>query len=180
MRVALAGLTATVIMADLRTAINSLGIAAGFSGWDAMSAWASEPHSESEERRMLQRMMAADALTAERATRTTPRDMVTLLRLIWTGLAGPAQACRRVRQLMGQQLTKHRLAAAFQPPARVSAKSGGLVGVIRNEIGVIEYPDGAAYAAAVFTQADEPWHGGAAIDRAIGAAAASAVGMLRG
>ena len=179
------GLTGTVIVADLRTVINSIGRAAGFSGWDALSAWGLGAHSAAEERRMVQRFRAADALTAERATRTTPRDMASLLRLIWTGQAGPAQACQRVSQLMGQQLTRHRLAAAFPPPAQVSAKSGGLVGVIRNEIGVIEYPDGAGYAAAVFTQADEPTPDaaatdGAAIDRAIGAAAAVAVGMLRG
>ena len=115
------GLTATVIMADLRTAINSLGIAAGFSGWDAMSAWASEPRSESEERRMLQRMMAADALTAERATRTTPRDMVTLLRLIWTGRAGPAQACPAGSSAYG--------------PAADEAPAGGGVPATREGIG---------------------------------------------
>jgi beta-lactamase class A len=173
------GLAGTVIVADLRTAVNSIGLAAGFSGWDAMSAWASQPHSEAEERRVMQRIRAADALTADHATRTTPRDMATLLRLIWTGQAGPPQACRRVRQLMGQQLTRHRLAAAFPPPARVSAKSGGLVGVIRNEAGVIEYPGGSGYAAAVFTQSAEAPQGGAAIDRAIGAAAASAISKLR-
>jgi hypothetical protein len=32
------GLTATVIVADVRMAIDSIGIAGGFSGWDAMSA----------------------------------------------------------------------------------------------------------------------------------------------
>jgi beta-lactamase class A len=174
------GLTGTVIVADLRTTVDSIAVAAGFSGWDAMSTWASQPHSESEERRIDQLVMKADALTAERATRTTPRDMATLLRLIWTGQAGPDRACRRVRQLMGQQLTRHRLAAAFPPPVRVSAKSGGLVGIIRNEVGVIEYPDGAAYAAAVFTQVSEPGQDGAAIDRAIGAAAAAAISEIRG
>jgi beta-lactamase class A len=174
------GLTGTVIAADLRTAIDSIGIAGGFSSWEAMSAWASEPHSESEERRIDQLLMNADALTATRATRTTPRDMMTLLQLIWSDQAGPAQACRRVRQLMSQQLTKHRLAAAFPPPARVSAKSGSLVGIIRNEVGVIEYPDGTAYAAAVFTRVSGPGQGGAAVDPAIGAAAAAAIGDLRG
>lgn len=62
----------------------------------------------------------------------------------------------------------------------MSAKGGGLAGVIRNEVGVIEYPDGVAYAAAVFTQVSESGHSGAAIDRAIGAAAAAAVRQLRG
>jgi beta-lactamase class A len=174
------GLISTVIVADLRTAIDSIGVAAGFSGWDAMSAWASEPHPVAEERRIDQLIMRADALIPERATRTTARDMVTLLRLIWTDQAGPAQACRQVRQLMSRQLTRHRLAAAFAPPVRVSAKSGGLVGIVRNEVGVIEHPDGAAYAAAVFTQVSEPGQDGAAVDRVIGAAAAAAISKLRG
>jgi beta-lactamase class A len=173
------GLTGTVIVCDVRTAVNSIGIAAGFSGWDAMSAWASESHSEAAERQMMHQIRSADALTADRATRTTARDMSTLLRLIWTGEAGPAQACQRVRHLMSRQLTKHRLASAFPPPVRVSAKSGGLVGVIRNEVGIIEYPDGSGYSAAVFTQSAESPQGGAAIDHAIGEAAAAAIGTLR-
>jgi beta-lactamase class A len=173
------GLTGTVITADLRTLINSIGHAAGFASWDAMWAWNAQPHSADEEDQVLCRLMAADALVPERTTRTTPRDMATLLRLIWTGQAGPAPACRRVRELMGQQLTKHRLAASFPPPARVSAKSGSLVGVVRNEIGVIEYPGGPGYAAAVFARARRPWHNDAAINAAIGTTAATAVGMLR-
>jgi len=173
------GLTGTVITADLRTVINSIGHAAGFAGWDAMWAWNEQPHSADEEDQLLRRLMAADALVPERTTRTTPRDMATLLRLIWTDQAGPPAACRRVRELMGQQLTRHRLAAGFPPPARVSAKSGSLVGVVRNEIGVIEYPDGPGYAAAVFAQARTPWRGDTAINTAIGATAAAAVGMLR-
>ena len=70
------------------------------------------------------------------------------------------------------------MAAAFPPPARVSAKSGSLVGVIRNEIGVIEYPDDRGYAAAVFARAYRPWQNDAAINVAIGTAAAAAVAML--
>jgi beta-lactamase class A len=173
------GLTGTVITADLRTTINSIGQAAGFAGWDAMWAWNEQPHPADEEDRVLRRLMAADALVPERTTRTTPRDMAILLRLIWTDQAGPPPACRRVRELMGQQLTKHRLAASFPPPARVYAKSGSLVGVVRNEIGIIEYPDGPRYAAAVFARARRPWRGDAAINAAIGATAAAAVGMLR-
>jgi beta-lactamase class A len=115
---------------------------------------------------------------ASRTPRTTPRDMAVLLRLIWSDHAGAPQACHRVRQLMGHQLTKHRLAAAFLSPARVSAKSGSLVGVIRNEIGVIEYPDGRGYAAAVFARAHRPWQNDAAINAAIGTTAAAAIGTL--
>jgi beta-lactamase class A len=53
-------------------------------------------------------------------------------------------------------------------------------GVVRNEIGVVEYPDGRGYAMAVFTRARRPWHGEAAINAVIGTAAAAAVGALAG
>jgi beta-lactamase class A len=173
------GLAETVITADLRTIINSIGRAAGFAEWDAMQAWAAQPHSAHEEQQVVRRMTTAEALVPERTTRTTPRDMARLLRLIWSGQAGPSQACRRVRQLMSQQLTRHRLAAAFPPPARVSGKSGSLVGVIRNEIGVIEYPDGRGYSAAIFSQARQPWQNDAAINAAIGSTAAAAIDVIQ-
>lgn len=57
---------------------------------------------------------------------------------------------------------------------------GSLVGVIRNEIGVISYPHGRCYVAAVFTQAHQPGQNGAAIDSVIGATAATAVSILSG
>ena len=172
------GLANTVIAADLRTIVNSIGHDAGFKDWDAIWEWAAQPHSEDDEARLTVRMAAANALIPSRTTRTTPREMAALLRLIWSDDAGPPQACERVRQLMGRQLTKHRLAAAFLPPARVAAKSGSLIGVVRNEVGVIEYPDGRGYAVAVFTQAHHPWRNEAAINASIGAAAAAAVRML--
>ena len=173
------GLAGTVVAGDLRTIVNSIGRAAGFASWDAMWAWTAGPHSPDDEQAVVRRMMAADALIPERTTRTTARDMASLLRLIWSDQAAPQRACQRVRELMGHQLTKHRLAAAFPPPARVCAKSGSLVGVVRNEIGVIEYPDGRGYAAAVFARAHRPWQDDAAINAAIGATAATATGMLR-
>jgi beta-lactamase class A len=61
---------------------------------------------------------------------------------------------------------------------KVAAKSGSLVGIIRNEIGVISYPDGDQYAAAVFTRSPPGSHD-AAISHAIGAATAWAVTRLR-
>jgi beta-lactamase class A len=172
------GLASTVIAADLRTVINSIGRDAGFADWAQMWARASEPHSQDDEDRAIRRMLAAAALAPGRTTRTTPRDMVKLLRLIWSDRAGPPAACQRVRQLMAQQLTKHRLAAAFPPPTRVAAKSGSLVGVVRNEIGVIEQPGGPGYAVAVFTRAHQPWQGEAAINAVIGTAAAAAINAL--
>jgi beta-lactamase class A len=171
------GLAHTVITSDLRATVDSVGRDAGFADWAAMTAsWGHSSAQENE--RVVERMLTADALTPERTTHTTPRDMATLLRLIWSDQAGPAPACARLRAILGQQLTRHRLASGFQAPVRVSAKSGGLLGVVRNEIGVIQYPDGRAYAAAVFTKAHKPSHREAEINAAIGAAAAAAIERL--
>jgi beta-lactamase class A len=172
------GLADTAITADLRTIINSIGCDAGFTDWTALLAWGSQPHSDKEHDQVAARILTATALTPALTTHTTPRDMATLLELIWSDQAGPPPACQRIRQLMSQQLTKHRLAAAFPAPAHVAAKSGSLVGVMRNEIGVITCPDGRRYAAAVFTRARQPWKGEAAINAVIGTAAAAAIEAL--
>ncbi|MET7303404.1 serine hydrolase [Embleya sp. NPDC005575] len=95
-----------------------------------------------------------------------------------TDRATPAAACARVRAVMARQVTRHRIAGGFRPPVRVAAKSGSLVGVIRNEIGVISYPDGRRYAAAVFTRS-RPGSDDFAISGAIGTATAQAVAALR-
>lgn len=180
------GLTGSVVVAGEREIVDSIGRDAGFAGWDAMVAWFAEAHPPEEKTAAAERMYAnAAALVPERTTRTTAREMAGLLRLIWNDAAGPEQACRRVRALMGSQLTKNRLAgaSAFRAPVRVAAKSGGLLGVVRNEVGVIAYPDGRAYAAAVFTQTPGGSEAGAddaAVNAAIGQAAAEAVGLLRG
>jgi len=51
--------------------------------------------------------------------------------------------------------------------------------VVRNEADVTEYPGDRGYAVAVFAQAHRPWQNDAAINEAIGAAAATAVSRLR-
>jgi beta-lactamase class A len=79
---------------------------------------------------------------------------------------------------MAHQLTRHRIASAFRPPVRVAAKSGSLFGIVRNEIGVISFPDGRQYGAAVFTRS-HPGSDDAAISRAIGTATHQAVTELR-
>lgn len=172
------GLTATVIANNLHAMIDSIALAAGFSDWDAMTAWAATSHSAAEDAVVQERISSAAAMQAPTATRTTARDMSMLLRMIWSDRAAPPVGCRRIRDVMTRQLTRHRLAAAFAPPARVSAKSGSLLGVYRNEVGVIEFPDGRWYAAAVFTQATDTSRGEAAINTAIGQAAARAVALL--
>ncbi|MES9508788.1 serine hydrolase [Streptomyces sp. NPDC000609] len=104
--------------------------------------------------------------------------MADVLRLIWTDRAGPVAACERGRAVMAKQLTRHRIASGFRSPVRVAAKSGSLVGVVRNEIGVISCPDGRRYAAAVFTRA-LPGSDDASISGAIGTATALAITALR-
>ncbi|HUR49540.1 MAG TPA: serine hydrolase [Acidimicrobiales bacterium] len=118
-------------------------------------------------------------LNAPQTNRTTPREAATLLRLIWTDEAGPAEACAEARRIMALQVWPHRLSSAFGDGIKVSGKTGTLIG-IRNEIGVVEYPDGGRYAAAVFvTTKDLRWHKPEA-DAVIGKVARLAIDELRG
>ena len=172
------GLTGTVIVASLHDAIDSIARAGGFADWNALTRWSDAPHSVQASEAVTRAMRSAAALRPLTATRTTPRDTCTLLREIWSDRAAPPEGCRRIRALMGRQLTRHRLASAFPPPARVAAKSGGLVGIYRHEAGVITYPDGRSYFAAVFTTAKETGVDDAAINAAVGASAAIAVRLL--
>jgi beta-lactamase class A len=173
------GLGNTVVTADLRTLLDSIFQEAGFESWKAAMDWHARTHNADQLAEFERQWRSSAALTGSRSTRTTAREMATLMRLIWTDQAGPAKACTRLRRIMSQQLTKNRLASGFQPPAKVSAKSGGLAGVIRNEVGVVDYPDGRSYAMAVFTQTQSSGSD-TAINAAIGAAAASAVQALIG
>ena len=171
------GLSSTVVESDLRTMLDSIGQDMGRAGWHDAAAWSAAATSD-ELAQSTERMLASRALDPDKGTRTTPRDMVTLLRLIWSDQAGPGGACARVRQVMGRQLTQQRIASGFRPPVRVTAKSGSLLGVVRNEIGVISYPDGRRYAAAVFTRSP-PGSDQVSINAAIGIATARAVAALR-
>ncbi|MFI6478227.1 serine hydrolase [Nonomuraea sp. NPDC050663] len=114
----------------------------------------------------------------ERTTSGTPREMTTLLGLIWRDEAGPAEACAEVRTIMGNQVWPHRLASGFPDEVKVSGKTGTLWGV-RNEVGVVEYPDGKRYAVAVFVRSGHFGFRDPEADRAIGRAAREAVDRLR-
>ena len=105
--------------------------------------------------------------------------MTRLLRAVWCDEAGPAAACARVRFLMQRQVTRDRLARGFAPAVTVAAKSGGLFGVLRNEIGVVTFPEGDGYAVAVFTRCDDGSADGRLVNAAIGEVAALAAGRLR-
>ncbi|MET9251332.1 serine hydrolase [Nonomuraea sp. NPDC003709] len=113
-----------------------------------------------------------------RTTAGTPREISMLLGLIWRDQAGPPEACAEVRKVMGEQIWPHRLAAGFPDEVKVSGKTGTLWG-IRNESGVVEYPDGKRYAVAVFVRSDVIRSRLPAADAAIGRAARLAVDRLR-
>ncbi|MGM9331012.1 serine hydrolase [Streptomyces murinus] len=170
------GLRNTVVRSDLRTLLDSIGQDLGHAGWADLVDWSARA-SAAESAGADEKLPRVRALTPGAGTGTTARDMVRLLRLLWSGQAGPAAACARVRAVMGRQLTRHRIASGFRTPVRVAAKSGGLAGIVRNEVGVVSYPDGRQYAAAVFTRS-RPGADDAAINAAIGAATAHAVASL--
>ncbi|WP_203963146.1 serine hydrolase [Actinocatenispora thailandica] len=172
------GLTDTVVTGNEREVVDSIGRDAGFAGWDELARWFDTDPPADQVRRVDGLVRAARELTPATGTRSTARQQVELLRLIWSDAAAPAAACARVRELMGRQLTRNRIAAGFAPPVRVAAKSGGLAGVIRNEIGVVSCPDGRGYAVAAFTRTDRSGQE-RPMNAAIAAAAAAAVESLR-
>jgi beta-lactamase class A len=170
------GLRDTVMTTDIGGLIESIAVDAGFEDWAAYVAWR---RSGADAAAALTRLSPARALSEEPPTRTTARDMTTLLRAVWRDEAGPPAACGRVRELMAQQVTRQRIARGFGPGVAVAAKSGGLLGMVRNEVGVVTYPDGDAYAVAVLTRSDDPLRDERAVDDAIAEAAARAVAQLR-
>ncbi|MEE1756384.1 serine hydrolase [Streptomyces sp. SP18CS02] len=117
-------------------------------------------------------------LDPARTNASTPRDITRLLRLIWCDLAGPADACAFVRDLMARQVFRHRLVSGFPDEASVAAKTGTLPG-LHIEAGVVTYPDGGRYAVAVFARTPDLATSRTGTDAAIGRAARIAVDHLR-
>jgi beta-lactamase class A len=119
------------------------------------------------------------ALDPARTSRSTPREMAALMGLIWRDEAAPAEECAQMRRLFGLQVWPHRLSSGFPyDDVRVSGKTGTLP-TLRNEIGVVEYPDGGRYAVAVFTRAAITASVLPQADAVIGTSARLAVEALR-
>lgn len=110
--------------------------------------------------------------------RSTPREMTRLLELVWKNEAASPEGCAFVRAIMGQQVWPHRLRSGFAGAIKTSGKTGTLP-TVRNEVGVVEYPDGGVYAVAVFTVAESARLHRPDVDRVIGEVAALAVEGLR-
>lgn len=113
------------------------------------------------------------------ASATTPEEMTRLLRLLWSGdVLSPASA-EFVRSVMGRQIWPHRMAAAFPHREVLVAGKTGTIGVIRNEVAVVEFPGETPVAVAVFTRAARADPMLPVVDAAIGEAARIAVTELR-
>ncbi|GLW13078.1 serine hydrolase [Microtetraspora sp. NBRC 13810] len=117
-------------------------------------------------------------LDPARTSASTPREIGALLDAIWTDRAATPAACERVRNIMAHQIWPHRLSSGFTPDVTIAAKTGTLPAV-RNECGVVTFPDGRRYAVAVFTRAASLAERQPAVDAAIGHAARIAVDHLR-
>ncbi|MFF3643532.1 serine hydrolase [Streptomyces sp. NPDC002564] len=119
------------------------------------------------------------ALDPARTNHSTPRDMTRLLRALWRDEACTPEHGAAIRRLLGLQVWPHRMASGFPfDDVHVAGKTGSLP-TLRNEVGVIEYPDGGRYAVAVFTRAASPAALLPAADAVIGTAARIAVDALR-
>ncbi|MGH4027863.1 serine hydrolase [Actinomycetota bacterium Odt1-20B] len=119
------------------------------------------------------------ALDPSRTNRSTPRDMTRLLAAVWRDEAAPPEHGAAMRRILGLQVWPHRLASGFPfDDVHVAGKTGSLP-TVRNEVGVVEYPDGGRYAVAVFTRAASGAATLPAADAVIGTAARVAVDALR-
>ncbi|GIH89759.1 serine hydrolase [Planobispora siamensis] len=118
-------------------------------------------------------------LDPARTNRSTPRETTRLLAAIWRDEAASPESCAWIRRLMGLQVWPHRLAAGFPyDDVAVSGKTGTLP-TVRNEAGVVEYPDGGRYAVAVFTRSYGTAQNQPRADAVIGTSARVAVERLR-
>jgi len=110
---------------------------------------------------------------------TTPHDMTSLLRQVWRDEAGSPAACAEVRRIMAMQHAPHRLSTAYGDGPTISGKTGTLVGGITNEVGVIDFGDGDAFAVAVYLRKLDLSLRNSGADRAVGAIARLVIDALR-
>ena len=165
------GLVDTYLVGGCQQLMDDVANDLGFPEWGALLAAEGEISADE--------LLRSRTFEPARTTRTTAREQTGLLAAIWRGEATSEAACAEVRRLLELQVTRDRLATGFPPEVRVAAKSGSWLRVVRNEVGVAEYPDGHRYAIAVFTRTAVPHARRPDVDRAIGEAARRAVDRLR-
>jgi beta-lactamase class A len=148
------GMKQTAITSDLRQLLEDVAHDAGFADYSSLVAHNPAVDGPPSAQDIRDRIVQASALNPALGTRTTAGEMVALLQAIWGDQAASPEACQQVRDGMAQQLTRNRIASGFDNTVKVAAKSGALLGIVRNEVGVVTVPDGRAYAIAVFTRKD--------------------------
>ncbi|MFY1576127.1 serine hydrolase [Verrucosispora sp. WMMD703] len=95
-------------------------------------------------------------LDVGRANSGSARAFVELLHALWRPSRIPAVVAARVRELMGDNLLRQRLAPDFSSDSsRWSSKTGTLLN-LRHEVGVVEHADGQAYAVAALSESTVP------------------------
>jgi beta-lactamase class A len=90
--------------------------------------------------------------TPSLTNRSTARESAALLSMIWRDAAATPAACAEARRILGLQVWPHRLTSGFPDDSIAVSGKTGTIGVVRNEVGVVEYPSGQRYAVAVFTR----------------------------
>ncbi|OOL31147.1 beta-lactamase [Rhodococcus rhodochrous] len=110
---------------------------------------------------------------------TTPEEMTRFLREVWSGRVLSAEQTEFVRAVMRRQIWPHRIASAFPHRGVSVAGKTGTIGVIRNEVAVVEFPHEQPLAVAVFTRAARVDPVLPVVDAAIAEAARIAVTELR-
>jgi beta-lactamase class A len=163
------GLTRTVVAASCRDQYDMLVDDLSRSGLTLAKALADPT--------VLDRFRVLDP-TATGTNRSTPRDTTTLLSRIWRDEAASPDACAEMRHVLRLQVCRHRLPSGFPTDeVLVAGKTGSLLN-LRNEIGVVEHPDGQRFALGVFTRANTATLANPTAEAAIGTAARLAVDQL--
>jgi beta-lactamase class A len=147
------GLERTRLVSNLRTMLDGMAREAGFPDYAAVERYDPSCGEVPTPDDVRARLARSTALDPRLGSCSTAREMATLLRLVWTDRAAAPEACDTLRRTMSRQLVRNRLESGFPTSVRVAAKSGALMGVVRNEVGVVTLPSGQSYAVAVFTRA---------------------------
>lgn len=121
-----------------------------------------------------------DELALERANVGTARGLVDLLDAAWADRLGHPGTGPRLRDLLGNQPTRHRLAAELaSDQVRVRSKTGTFLD-LRHEVGVVEASDHPPVAIAVLTRCTVPAGENIEADLTIGHTARLVVEALHG
>ena len=162
------GLTSTVLEGDCQYLFDTA--AADLASLDPPVAYDAESASEA--------WLETRTLDPNRTNRSTPAETTALLAALWNEEGLPAAACTEARRILGLQVWPHRLRRGFSDEVSVSGKTGTLP-FIRNESGVVEFPEGDRCAVAVFLRTPSPLSINPRFDDAIADLAAAAVADLR-